>query len=325
MATTNAVAAIIATHNGKSRGFLIEAIESVLGQTLRPAEILVIDDASTDQTAAMVGERFGTAVRVVSLPENLGPSGARNHGVRLAQTPFVAFLDDDDAWLPAKVERQLGYLEGSGAKLVCGRAEVIDSRGVVLPNRWRTYPDSLTWPGVLFRNPVQGPGSALARREAVLAVGGFPEKFRIGEDWLLWARMAWQAPLHFVDEVITRYRLHDHQAAAGQTLTWIHEQTLATLRELVSELAPDQAILVLNSYAYGGALRAFAARRLGEAARLATAGNGKVDWQLMIQRAAVGAVGKLSPRVQAAANRMDLRRLVQRFHALEGVRGESVR
>ena len=325
MATTNAVAAIIATHNGRSRGYLVEALESVLGQTLRPAEILVIDDASTDSTAAMVGERFGTAVRVVSLPENVGPSGARNHGVRLAQTRFVAFLDDDDAWLPAKVGRQLGYLKGSGANLVCGRAEVIDSRGVLLPERWTTYPESLTWPGVLFRNPVQGPGSALVRRDALLAVGGFPEKFRIGEDWLLWARIARQAPLHFVDEVITRYRLHDHQAAAGQTLTWIHEQTLGTLRELVSDLRPAQATLVLNSYAYGGALRAFAARRLGEAASLATAGNGKVDWRLMVQRAVIGAVGQFSPGIQEAANRMDLRRLVQRFHGLECVRGEQAR
>jgi glycosyltransferase involved in cell wall biosynthesis len=323
MATTQAVAAIIATRNGQSRGFLSEAIASILAQTLRPAEILVIDDASTDGTADRVAERFGAGVCVVRLPANLGPSGARNHGIRLARAPFVAFLDDDDAWLPHKVERQLDYVKRTGAQLVCGRAEVIDSAGKPLPDRWTTHPESLLWPGVLFRNPVQGPGSVLVRRETVLAVGGFPERFRIGEDWLLWAKIARQTALHYRDEVVTRYRLHDHQAAAGQTLTWIHEQTLATLRELVSDLPPAQATLVLNTYAYGGALHALSARRFDEAVRLATAADGRVDWKLMIHRTAVGVVGKVSRRIQVTANGLELRRLVRRFHQLSPERAPN--
>jgi glycosyltransferase involved in cell wall biosynthesis len=325
MATTSTVAAIIATRNGKSRGYLAEAIESVLAQTLRPTEILVVDDASPDGTAAMVSQRFGDAVKVVSLPQNLGPSGARNHGTRLVQAPVVAFLDDDDAWLPAKVERQLGRLEASRSDLICGRAEVIDSAGKVLPERWQTYPESLAWPGVLFRNPVQGPGSALVRREAVLAAGGFPDRFRIGEDWFLWAKIARARPIAFHDEIITRYRLHDNQAAAGRTLTWIHEQTLATLRELVCDLPAAQATLVLNGYAYGGALRAGAARRLDEAARLATAADGSVDWHLLARRAMVGALGKLWPAMRDELNRRDLRWLVRRFLALGEAERERTR
>jgi hypothetical protein len=313
MTTTNAVAAIVATHNGRSRGFLAVAVESVLGQTLRPAEIVVVDDASTDQTAQFVNERFGNAVTVALLPENLGPSGARNHAVRLARAPLVAFLDDDDVWLPTKLQRQVHALESSGANLVCGTAELIDSQDRVLPERWPTYPETLSWPGILFRNPVQAPGSVLVRREAVLAVGGFPEKIRIGEDWLLWARIARQAPIRFLDEAAMRYRLHDHQAAAGKTPTWIREQTLNMLAELVEDLSPDQATLVLNSYAYGGALRALARRRFGDAARLSKAGNGRVDWPLLLRRAAVGALGTLSPRVRDVLNRGELRRLVRRF------------
>jgi len=324
MATTDAVAAIVVTHNGRSRGFLVEALESVLGQTLCPAEVLLVDDASTDDTPSMVHGRFGSAVRVVSLARNLGPSGARNHGVRLATAPYVAFLDDDDVWLPAKIERQLAFLERSGIELVCGRAEVIDSQGRLLPDRWITCPESLSWPGTLFRNPVQSPGSVLVRRDTVRAVGGFPDGFRIGEDWLLWARIARRAPLGYEDEAVTRYRLHDHQAAAGRTLTWIHEQTLATLRELVADLPPEQAALVLNAYACGGVLRALAGRRFGEARRLATAADGKGDWSLIAQRAIVGAVGKLSPGMQMAATRLELRRLVKRFIASVSTRKERV-
>jgi glycosyltransferase involved in cell wall biosynthesis len=317
MASTNAVTALIVTYNGKSRGFLTDAVESVLVQTLRPTEILVIDDASTDGTAQMLAARYGGELTVVSLPENLGPSGARNYGLRLAKSPFVAFLDDDDAWLPTRVQRELGVLDGSDANLVFGRAEIIDSRGNTLPGRSSTYPESLSWPGILFRNPVHGPSCVLARRETVLAVGGFPEEFRMGEDWILWAKIARVASIRFLDGVVTRYRRHDHQSGVGRSTTWIREQTLAALQHLVRDLTPGQAALVINAYASGCALRAFASLRPRDALHFATAATGSVNWPSLVQRASMVALERTSPRISEVANRTHIRRLVKQFLELQ--------
>ena len=310
------IAAVITTYNGATRGYMLEAIASVLSQTMQPSEILVVDDGSTDGTAEYLRERFGGAVRVESLSKNAGPSAARNHGIRVAACPLVAFLDDDDVWLPKRLEEQIAVMKEAGARMVFGRAELIDSRGTVLPDRWPTYPEALSWPGILFRNPVQGPSGVLVRREALLAAGGFPEAFRIAEDWVLWARIARLTPIRFLDKVVSRYRQHDQQAAAGRSTTWIREQTLAALRELVRELPPAQAALVLSSYVAGGALRALANRKPREALRLARAATGRVDWPSLIRRAAVATLGGVSPRFFAAANRMELRRLVERFREL---------
>ena len=316
MAATDAVAAIIATHNGCSRGYIVGAIASILGQGLRPAEILVIDDASTDGTAQLVAERFSNAVRVVGLPSNLGPSGARNHGVRLAKAPFVAFLDDDDEWLPSKLESQLGFIQQCGACMVFGRAQTIDGKGSVLSDRSPHHTEAASWPGILFWNPVHGPGSVLVRRETMLSVGGFPEGLRMGEDWVLWARLARHDRLAFSDAMVTRYRVHEQQAAAGRSMTWIRERTLEALSELVGESRPAQAALVLNAYAYGGALRSLLAGRLAEARRLAMTGNGKIDWQLMAGKTMVGGLGKIIPATSGLLCRWELRRLVRRFEEL---------
>ncbi|MBT8404951.1 MAG: glycosyltransferase family 2 protein [Gemmatimonadetes bacterium] len=101
------VTCIIPVFDGER--FLAEAVESVLAQSWTEIEVLVVDDASTDSTPE-IADAFGEPVRRIRLAENRGPAAARNRGLDKARGDFVAFLDADDRWLPAKLERQMARM-----------------------------------------------------------------------------------------------------------------------------------------------------------------------------------------------------------------------
>lgn len=98
-----------------SAGTIDRAVRSAMGQTMPPLEVIIVDDASTDRTAATLVElqqEFGAErLRIVTLAENRGPSAARNAGWEVARGEYVAFLDADDAWHPRKLEIQLGFMQ----------------------------------------------------------------------------------------------------------------------------------------------------------------------------------------------------------------------
>jgi len=126
------VSAAIITHNRAH--FLDDAIASVLGQTFRDLELIVVDDGSTDETAAVV-EPYLDRIRYVR-QENRGKAAARNRAVELARGELIAFCDSDDMWYPDRLERQLGALaEKPHVGMVHGHVAVIDSGGHVLPRK----------------------------------------------------------------------------------------------------------------------------------------------------------------------------------------------
>jgi glycosyltransferase involved in cell wall biosynthesis len=103
------VSCIVPVHNGERH--LAQAIESILAQSHEPLEILIVDDASTDATAA-IAAGYGSRVRVLTQAVNNGPVTARATGVRAARGEYIAFLDADDVWLAEKTTRQLAHLNG---------------------------------------------------------------------------------------------------------------------------------------------------------------------------------------------------------------------
>ena len=107
--TNPILSVVIPTRN---RAYLVgEAIESALNQRPGQVEVIIVDDGSTDDTAKVVTERFGSRVRLLRTPERRGAGAARNAGLRVARGELVAFLDDDDLWLPGKLESELNALE----------------------------------------------------------------------------------------------------------------------------------------------------------------------------------------------------------------------
>src|SRR5690348_13004759 len=126
------VSAAITTYN-RAR-YLPEAIESILAQTIRDLEIVVVDDGSTDDTDAVVAPYLGR-VRYVR-QANGGRAAARNAAVRLARGELIGFCDSDDRWLPDRLERQLQALESwPEVGMVHGQVELVDDAGRALPDR----------------------------------------------------------------------------------------------------------------------------------------------------------------------------------------------
>jgi glycosyltransferase involved in cell wall biosynthesis len=177
--STAPVSAVIPVYNGER--YVGAAIESALGQTRPPAEILVVDDGSTDDSAR-IAAAFGERVRLLQ-QANAGVSAARNRGVQCSRQPHVAFLDHDDLWLPYKLEQQLAALEADpGLGFVFCGVEQFVSPEVAPEKAGRFHVD-------LRACAVPLTSALLMRREAFERVGMFVLGSDAGAiDWLLRAQ-----------------------------------------------------------------------------------------------------------------------------------------
>jgi glycosyltransferase involved in cell wall biosynthesis len=185
------VSVIIPVYNGAA--YLAEAITSALQQTYAPYEVIVVDDGSTDGSAA-VAEAFVPRVRVIR-QANAGCGAARNTGVRNASGSLLAFLDADDLWTPEKLAWQVAALDETPApELVFGRVAIFDS---ATPTETREV-----YEGIIA-------GAMLVTRAAFDRVGGFTIERGVGEfiDW--YARVQeCGLPVRLLPQVVMRRRLH---------------------------------------------------------------------------------------------------------------------
>lgn len=167
---------------------LPRAIGGVLRQTLQDFEVVVVDDGSEDETAAVVDSYTDPRVRLVRLPVKGGVARARNAGVSAARSALVAFLDSDDEWRPEKLERQVARLKGRGGGVVYCRY----SRHV--PAAVRLAPGPAVARGDVFRALLRGwdplPSCVLMRRVALAGVGPFDESLPAFADYEMWLRLA---------------------------------------------------------------------------------------------------------------------------------------
>jgi glycosyltransferase involved in cell wall biosynthesis len=190
------VSVVIPTRN---RAELIgRAIRSVLAQTMSDLELIVVDDASTDATVAAVQQFEDSRLRNVRLPENGRQSRALNEGIGRARAEWVAFLDDDDEWLPHKLEAQLARLsEAPDASAVYCRCKVMTSEGLRGPMTRSALPEGDITDALLSRRMLITPSGYVVRREALFSVGGFDEALFASQDMDLWLRLC-QAGHRFV-------------------------------------------------------------------------------------------------------------------------------
>lgn len=194
------------------------------------AEIIVVDDASSDDPRSVVERLGGGAVRYVRQPVNLGAVATFNECISLARGELVHLLHGDDETLPGFYAAMEKALADSRAVAAVCRVQDIDADGGHLYNT-RSYRDGTgTWTGALdtiaVSNRVRTPG-IVVRRSAYEQVGGYRTDLPHAADWEMWTRLAAHGPVLFVDEVLARYRRHD----ASHTSTLV--RTGANVRERV--------------------------------------------------------------------------------------------
>lgn len=202
------VSVVIPTYNHAR--FLRQAIDSALGQTLPPREVIVIDDGSSDGTPDIVAE-YGHRIRAVR-HTNRGVAATRNAGAALATGELLAFLDADDVWLPRKLELQveqfrrdvdLGFAH-------CG-VEEIDGHGSVLRRIVCGQDQDVARELLMFRRPVilGGGSGVLIRATCFHELGGFDQNLSTSADWDLYFRLANKYSVRFIPEVLLQYRQHE--------------------------------------------------------------------------------------------------------------------
>jgi len=213
---TSAVTVVIPCFNAGP--FLRGAIESVLAQTLQPCEVIVVDDASTDDSVA-IASSFGPLVRVVRCPTNSGYCVVpKDIGLDEASHEFVAFLDADDLWLPQKLELQMPRFRDPRVGLVYGRARTFETGSTPHGAAW---PDETPVGNVVseFYFRCYPPNSTVvARRAALVAAGGFDRSLDFCEDFDLWLRAALEWRVDAVPDVVMLYRKHPGQASGRRAV-----------------------------------------------------------------------------------------------------------
>lgn len=181
--------------------YLAECLESILAQTRMPDEVIVVDDGSTDDTAA-IASRFGPPVRVISTP-HAGTAAARNTGIAAAAGNVIALCDDDDLWLPDKLSLQIAALgdPSSEAAVFCGASEFLS------PEIDPTLAPGRTPFGEVIR--ARMPSTLMVTTAALRRVGPFTGRATDSE-WVPWCvALTDRVPaVGYVDRVLVRRRLH---------------------------------------------------------------------------------------------------------------------
>jgi glycosyltransferase involved in cell wall biosynthesis len=204
---------------------LDRAIVSVLEQTCRPHEIIVVDDASRDRTSAVAQAWAKEGVKLVRLDEQRGASGARNAGISAASGELIAFLDSDDEWLPSKLEKQTSLILSNEYVFVsCAAREFSptgEDRGDLYKGA-RPAAGTECWKSLLARNTVATP-SVLVWRKHLLDVQGFDESLRFCEDQDMWIRLACRGAVGFVNEWLVKVnsRMNSLSTTISTSSLWV--------------------------------------------------------------------------------------------------------
>ncbi len=215
----------------KGEAFVAKAVQSALNQSFPDVEVVIVNDGSPDDSRRVL-EPFMSLpnVRYVEKP-NGGVASARNAGLRVATGCYVALLDQDDAWLPNKLERQVALLESRPeVALVHADVTYIGPDDGVLPHdpHFPVKVEGRCFREFFIANPVMA-CTALVRRSVLDEVGSFDEAIRFSDDYDLWLRIVRRHAVAYVDEPLALYRVHDSNES--RKIVGIVSATMEVLRK----------------------------------------------------------------------------------------------
>jgi len=239
------VSVIISCYN--SERFITDAIESVLSQTYKNYEIIIVDDGSTDNTKSLI----------INYPQikyiyqkNQGVSSARNSGLKASKGKYIIFLDYDDILLPERLQLGVEYLESNlDCAFVLGWFDYIDSNGLVYKSNCG-HLDNVDYKTMLRGEALVSPSGAMFRKRHLLAVGGFNANTNAGdgEDYELYLKLSQKYPFYFHNVTVFQYRRHNNNISTknGALKTM---QALLNLLDCQSEYLKNED--EINSYKAG--------------------------------------------------------------------------
>jgi len=219
----------MSVHNGEP--YLRESVESVLNQTFPDFEFIVIDDASTDGTGAILDDFDDPRLVRLSNAGNLGLTRSLNCGLKIAKGEFVARQDADDVSLPLRLAKQVRYLESHPDVGVVG-THTENVRGAALCSHSRPPAGHslIAWQLLWGHTPVHP--TVMVRREVIESAGGYDEAFQVSQDYELWSRLVETTRFANIPEVLLRYRVHAG-SVSGRQLQQQIENTVRIRQQLV--------------------------------------------------------------------------------------------
>ena len=229
-----AVSVIVNLYNGKAT--LAETIESVLAQSFADWELLVWDDCSSDGGAEVVERYTDPRIRYFRSHVQIPLGQARQSAIEMTDGDWVAFLDQDDLWLPQKLERQLSVAERHPeAALIYGRTVRFypngSERDYDQAHEYALLPEGDIFLSLFQDSCYIAMSSAMFRRSALEAIGGIPSTIRIIPDYYLYLAVSQRFPVAAVQEVVCRYRMHRTNAS-----------------QVTAVAVQEEALRLMNSY-----------------------------------------------------------------------------
>jgi len=233
------VSVILNVRNGAAT--LREAIDSVLAQSCSDWELIVWDDRSTDNSAAIITGYRDARIRYHLSPEDVPLGKARADAIRQATGEWIAFLDQDDVWLPRKLESQLALAEDN-VGLIYGRTVRFYPGGLQRDydqtHEYKPLPEGDIFTQLFTDSCFIAMSSAIFRREAIESVGGIPHEVHIIPDYYLYVAVARTYPTRAVQEVVCRYRAHS-DSMSHTTALEMHYEVLRLIERWAQQLDPQ--------------------------------------------------------------------------------------
>jgi glycosyltransferase involved in cell wall biosynthesis len=202
---------IIPTYN-RAR-LLASAIASAISQTYTALKIIVVDDASRDNTRDVVLSFNDSRLKYLRHDVNRGEAAARNTGIACSQSEYVAFLDDDDQWFPQKTQLQVELMENRSPRVAgvySGWVAIRMENGGIISWRVPQHRGEI-YPLMAAGNVIGTPSTVLLRRRCLEEVGPFDESIPYGLDYDMWIRLAERYEFEYISEPLVKYYIHENQ------------------------------------------------------------------------------------------------------------------
>ncbi|MDQ2985997.1 MAG: glycosyltransferase [Armatimonadota bacterium] len=254
----------------KHERWLRECVDSALAQSHDDLEVIVVDDNSPDSSVAIL-ESYGDRIRLVANNENRGTYGVLDQALALASGEYVAVLNSDDVWEPAKIEKQVATMGDCVLSFTGGI--FIDDSGKEIQGKPMGFPMPTSLPehpfAQLIANNYIIASSAMLRTSVAREVGGFDDGFKNIGDWNMWLKMAERGYFAFAEGRLTRYRVHASNTISNDDVT---QDEVLRLRlawaEKVSAL-PGRQMREAAAHSLAAAGRLLSKKGQGQAARRA--------------------------------------------------------